>query len=208
MNKMLLSTAKVAVLFSVSTFFAYMILKTQIKSSSKRTKPAVAVKQTPKGVGKVSDTTEPVLTYVSSTKAETSDINLSVDDLDVTYFDSSKAGPIGEVIISPNAFAEEKGKKKYVELEKEIEPKEFFHTSKAVLTTVALENVETNEELKELPEKDIYFPASKAAPVDFDFKTEGGLLTEAEDLQVRIFELEYEVKKLKAKIAKLKNSGK
>lgn len=216
MNKMFLSTAKVAVLFTVSTFFAYMILKTQIKNSSKRAKSAVAVEQSNPALEEDLDTTEPVLTYVSSTKAETSDINLSVDDLDVTYFDSSKAlsgADLEKVILSPSAFTQEKGKKKYVELEKEIEPKEFFHTSKAVLTTIAVEDVESEP---------VYFPTSKSAPIDIDLdmandeapgdplpvKEAPDSLTKAEAIQLEIFELEDKIRKLKTKIAQLTKSGK
>lgn len=220
MNKMLLSTAKVAVLFTVSTFFAYMILKTQIKNSSKRTKAAVAAKKSNVEVEAEaeSNTTHPVLTYVASTKAETRDIDLGVEDLEMVDFHSSKAGTIGDldrIIISPSAF-NQPNKKKYVELEKVTEPKEFFHTSKAVLTTIVVENVEEYSE----PEKPVYFPTSKSAPIDIlseandeapnsslrkaNIKKPSNALIEAETLQLQVFELEDTIRQLKVRIAKLR----
>ena len=208
MNKILLSTAKAAVLFTVSTFFAYMILKTQIKHSSKKSgsKNIVKEKVTEFGNNNEGDT-NPVLTYVASTKAETSDVSFDVDELEVTYFDSSKAGDfedIDEIILSPSAFAKAE-KKQYVKLEpdtldengKEIE-QEFFHSSKAVLTTVAIENVKDDTP--------VYFPTSKSAPMDMDFLTEEEKFAKDEDTQIQIFQLEDQIRKLKAQIAALKKS--
>ncbi|MCM8541092.1 MAG: hypothetical protein NE328_12520 [Lentisphaeraceae bacterium] len=225
MKKVLLSTAKVAVLFIVSTFFAYMILRAQIKHSSKKSVEKTTVKEKITEPREEIDTSQPVLTYVGSSKADTNDVNLDVDDIDLTYFDSSKAGDfddLHEIIISPSAFAQP-GKKKHINLEpdtldkngKELKP-EFFHSSKAVLTTVVIENVEGDS----VPERNMYLPTSKSATIDIlpytnDEAPNSHLrkrnnevpispLIKAESLQLRIFDLEEQIRQLKAQIAKLR----
>ena len=118
MNKVLISTAKVIILFTVSTFFAYMILKAQIKGSMKQ-KQAEKTKVEPKTevTEYILTNAEPnrnrnaVLTYVGSSKVDTTDIDLDVEGLDLVD---------------------------------EEEPKNYFETSKAVLTTVSIENVCTS----------------------------------------------------------------
>ena len=181
MNKMLLSTLKVLVLFSVSTFFAYMILKAQIKSSSKT---KIHEKSQEQVSEKNEDLTKPVLTYVSSTKAEVSAIELSDEGLDL--------------VIEP------KPQKQYVKLEKDtldengkVIEEEFFHSSKAPLTTVALEIPEDDE---------VYVSSSKAAPIEIDLRTEEEKFSADRDLQIQIFQLEDQVRALQAKIKALKES--
>lgn len=225
MNKILLSTVKVAVLFTVSTFFAYMILRAQIKHSAKKLASKMTVKEKVIEAGEDSDMTQPVLTYVGSSKADTNDVNLDVDDIDLTYFDSSKAGDfddLHEIIVSPSAFVQP-DKKNPIKLEpdtldengKEIET-EFFHSSKAVLTTVVIENVEGDS----APERNIYLPTSKSATFDIlpdanddepnshlrktNNEVPSNSLIKAESLQLRIFDLEEQIRQLKAQIARLR----
>ena len=174
MNKVLISTAKVVILFTVSTFFAYMILKAQIKGSMKQ-KQAEKTKVEPKTevTEYILTNAEPnrnrnaVLTYVGSSKVDTTDIDLDVEGLDLVD---------------------------------EEEPKNYFETSKAVLTTVSIENVGANTDEK------VFFPTSKSAPLAFDELSDAEKLIQDEDTQIQIFELEAQIRKLKAKIAELKKS--
>lgn len=168
MNKMLISSLKVVVIFAAAGLLSYMVLKAQMtkartNSVTETTEKTVSKTDDPASE-EIDDTSRPELTFVGSTKVETIDSSeilktvkiegfhsskslVLAPDEEVVSFPSSKSAPI-DFEISNSKGKKSSGKKKYVELEPdpfvEKEKKEFFHSSKAPLTTVIVENVEDN----------------------------------------------------------------
>ena len=125
MNKVLISTLKTAAVFMASGFIAYMVLKTQMKGANSKSlekdsaQPAEVDAGSVTGENEESQNTNPVLTTIK---------------LKDKGFHSSKSAPIAlqdEEVVSLKAK----------------EKQEFFHSSKAPLTTVVLENVEEKPEV-------------------------------------------------------------
>jgi len=188
MNKILLSTLKVAALFAASTFFAYLILKTQIKKSSERTNSFSSSKSGQVSVTETNDSNglnEPNLVRFASSKAEAVAI---VDDLDDegSYLESSKAAPFDfdEIVIQKEPF------KSPQQILEEAEEKESDKGK--VLTFIP--STKSNPIVLNIPEKDL--------EKDRKLRTE----QEEQRLLKAISNLESQLKILKSELTKLRNT--
>ena len=212
MNKMLLSTVKVAALFTAATFFAYMILKTQIKKTSEKPNSFSSSKSAPVDMEQ-EDITEPVLTTVASTKADTVDIDISDEGLDLidgdiqsVYLESSKVAPIDlkDLVVQKEPF---KSPQQIIEEGKKNKGKHFFHSSKAPITPLAV------EEPADKGKVPTFIPSSKSKPIVFNDPEKSleedrkmRILEEEKRLVQKIAKIEEILKHLKSKLSKLRNT--
>lgn len=176
MNKMLISSLKVVVIFAAAGLLSYMVLKAQMTKArtSSGTEPVEKSisKTADPSSEEIEDTTSPERTFLGSSKVETIDSSEILKTVTIEGFHSSKApalDPEEEIISFPSSKSapidfeistkdsrgkNSSGKKKYVELEPDPftvkEDKEFFHSSKAPLTTVIVETVEDKNQKEDL----------------------------------------------------------